>query len=128
LCQEYRALCSRRRPPKPSARRHLSNAIWSIDEHPIVLHNDAIGLHRKYARRRYDLARADIELAAMKVALNNIVAQIAFCERAGPVGAGIVGDKELAADIENGEHQSCNFHLQGATPCHINCAAEGEPA
>src|SRR5262249_28254149 len=116
-------------PPgrRPPLRRGVSNAIWCIDGDPTVLHNDRIGLHGKHAGRRYDLARAHIELAAMKIALDDIVAQIAFCERAGPVGTRVIGDKELTVDIENGEHQASNFHLQGATLLDINRAAELEP-
>jgi hypothetical protein len=112
-----------RRPPT----RGLSKAIWLIDEHPTVLHNDRIGFHGKHAGRCYDLARAHIELAAMKIALDDILAQIAFRERARPVGARVIGDEEFPVDIEDGEHQAADFHLQGATLLNINRAAELEP-
>jgi hypothetical protein len=113
-----------RRPPLG---RGLSKAIWLIDEHPTAFHNDRIGFHGKHAGRRYDLARAHIELAAMKIALDDIVAQIAFCERTGPVGARVIGDEELPVDIEDGEHQASDLHLQGATLFDINRTAELEP-
>jgi len=103
------------------------SAIWCIDEHPTVFHSDSIGFHGKHAGRRYDLARAYIELAAMKIALDHILAQIALCERAGSVGARVIGDKKLTVDIEDGEHQAPNFYLQGATLRDINRAAELEP-
>jgi hypothetical protein len=105
----------------------LSNALRCIDEHPTFLHNDRIGSHGEHARGRYDLARAYIELAAMKIALDDIATQIAFSERARPVGARVIGDVVLAVDIENGEHQASNFHLQGATLLDIKRAAELEP-
>jgi hypothetical protein len=38
----------------------------------------------------------------MKIALNDIAAQKALCERPGPVGAGVISDKELTVDIEDG--------------------------
>jgi hypothetical protein len=63
----------------------------------------------------------------MKIALDDIATQIAFSERARPVGARVIGDVVLAVDIENGEHQASNFHLQGATLLDIKRAAELEP-
>jgi len=47
----------------------------------------------------------------MKIALDDIIAQIAFGERARPMGARVIGDKVLTIDIENREHQASNFHL-----------------
>ena len=41
----------------------------------------------------------------MEVALDNIVFDIALRQRARPVGAGVVGDVELAVEIEHRKHQ-----------------------
>src|SRR5215831_10463227 len=56
----------------------LLDIAWRVDQHPTVLHSDGIGLHGNHAGRCYHLAGSYIELAAMKIALDDIVAQIAF--------------------------------------------------
>ena len=64
-----------------------------------------IGFDRNHARRGDDLSGPDIELSVVKIALDDVAFDIAFRQRAWPVGAGVVGHKELAVDVEHREDQ-----------------------
>jgi hypothetical protein len=47
----------------------------------------------------------------VEVALHHIAVDIAFGQRARPVGAGVIGDVELSFDIEN-----CDNYVSGLDP------------
>ena len=66
-----------------------------LDEHRAALDRGRIGLHRDHAGRRHHLAGLDVELAVVEVALDHVAVDVALRQRAGAVGAGVVGDVEL---------------------------------
>ncbi len=76
-----------------------------FDEHRAAVDRRRIGLHRNHAGRRHDLAGLDVELAVVEVAFDHIAVDEALRQRARPVRAGVVGDVELAIDVENGDGQ-----------------------
>ena len=46
-----------------------------------------------------DLAGLDVELAAVEIAFDDVVFDIAFRQRTGPMRTGIVGDVEFAVEL-----------------------------
>src|SRR5580692_11120804 len=95
-----------------------------LDRHLPIHDRRRIGLDRHHTGRRDHLAGADIELAVVEIALDHVVLDIAFRQRAGAVGARIVGDVELAADIEYRERQILDLDLERGTGRHLVGAAE----
>src|SRR5580704_3525339 len=89
-----------------------------------VDHQRRIGLDRHHAGWRDHFAGADIELAIVEIALDHVVLDIAFRQRAGAVGAGIVGDVELAADVEHRQRQILDLDLERRAGRHLVGAAE----
>src|SRR5262252_1574241 len=71
-----------------------------------------IGLHRHHAWRRYHITGADIELAIVEIAFDNLAIDIALRQRAGPMRAHIVGDEEFAVDVEHRQRQILNLDLE----------------
>jgi hypothetical protein len=59
----------------------------------------------------------------VEIALDDVVFDIAFRQRAGPVGAGIVDDIELAVDIEDREYQVPHLDLERRTGRDVGSAA-----
>ena len=81
-------------------------------------------LSRSHAGRQHDLSGADIELPVMEVALDHITFDIAFRQRAGPVGAKIVEHVELAVDVEDRDAQAFLLDLEGGADRDLVGAAE----
>jgi hypothetical protein len=94
---------------------HLSD----LDEDFPVFDHRPIGFDRNHARRGDDLSGPDIELSVVKIALDDVAFDIAFRQRARPVGAGIIGHKELAVDVEHREDQVVFLDSQSAAHVHV---------
>ena len=86
-----------------------------FDEHFAVLHDGRVGLDRDHARRRHYLAGLDVELAVMKIALNDVAIDKALGQRARTMGTGVVGDVVLAVKIEYRDGQAAGFHPERVT-------------
>ena len=94
---------SNRQPQKPS-RSHF-------DDDFSVPDRGRIGPHRNEAGWQHDLARADVELTLVKIALDGIAIDIALRQGTGAMGAMIVGDVEFPLDIEHRELETVAFDL-----------------
>jgi hypothetical protein len=51
----------------------------------------------------------------MEIALHHFAIDLAFRERAGAVGARVIGDEVAAAEVEDGEDQALALDLDGAS-------------
>src|SRR5712671_2532656 len=97
-----------------------------LDDDFSVPDKGSIGLHRNGAGRQHDLAGADVELSLVKIALDNIALDDAFRQRAGTMGAMIVGDVEFAADIENRKLEILYLDLDHAADSDVGGTAQLE--
>src|SRR5262249_4087698 len=95
-----------------------------LDEHLSVFDDRGIGLDRNHARRPDDRTGLDIELPAVKIAFDDIAFDEAFRQRARAVRAVIVGHKELAVEVEDGERQIVLLDLEHCPNVHIRSVAE----
>src|SRR5262245_50472806 len=85
----------------------------NLDIDAAVLYHGRIGFYRNHAGWRHDLAGADVELTIVEVAFHHVVFDIALRQRAWPVGAIVIRDVELAADVEDRQHQPAGLDFQG---------------
>src|SRR6266403_4177989 len=91
----------------------LCNSIGShLDEDLAVFDHSGIGPDRDHARRPHHRSGLDVELSAVKVAFDDVAFDEALRQRSGPVRAVIVGDEELAVNVEDGERQIVPLDLQ----------------
>jgi len=88
--------------------------LLDLDQDFSVLYGNYVGLDGNHAGWRDDLPGADIELAPVKIAFDHLTLEGPVRQRSGSMGAGIVGNKELPRDIENGERQSGSVNPEGA--------------
>ena len=63
----------------------------------------------------------------MEIALDDVVLEIAFGQRARPVRAHVVGDEELAADVEHRQRQILNLDLERVAGGDLVGAAQFDP-
>src|SRR5579862_4263113 len=115
LCRYYRD--ARVKPAHDGDFSHF-NGHLAVDQ------ERRIDLDRHHAGRRHHFAGTHVELAVVEIALDDVVFEIAFGERARSVGATIVGDKKLAVDVEYGKRQVAGLDLQRRPRRHIVGAAE----
>src|SRR4051812_2718334 len=83
-----------------------------VDKHRAALDRRGIGLHRDHAGWRHDLPGFDVELAVVEVALDHVAVDEALRQRAGAVGAGVVGDVKLPVDIEDGDRHASRLDAE----------------
>ena len=83
-----------------------------FDEYFSALDDRRVGLDRDHAGRRHHLAGLDVELAVVEVALDHVAIDEALRQRARTMGAGVIGDEELAVEIEDREREAGSFHFQ----------------
>src|SRR5262249_51799240 len=95
-----------------------------LDEDLSTFDDRGISLDRNHARRPDHLAGADIELPAVKIALDDIVFDEAFRQRARAVRAVIVGHEEFAAEVEDGERQIVPLALEHGSIFHVASVAK----
>src|SRR5262249_36651930 len=93
--------------------------LWATSQRASRLHGDAtldhghrVGLHRHHARRRHHFAGANIKLAVVEIAFDDIAIDIALRKRAGAMRAQVVGDEEFAIDIEYRQCQIVDLDLK----------------
>ena len=98
--------------------------IWCFDEDPTVLQSDRVRPHRDHAGRRYHLTGAHVELAAVKIAFDDITAQEAIRQRARPMSARVVSDEVLTVQVEHSQNQALDFYLERASVPDVGRAAE----
>jgi hypothetical protein len=55
----------------------------------------------------------------MEIALDDVTFDVAFRQRTRPMGAGIVGHKELAVDVEHREDQVISLDSHGAANVYV---------
>jgi hypothetical protein len=77
-----------------------------------------------HAGRRRHFASLDVELAIVKIALDDLTLDEPFRKRARAVGAGIVGHEELAIQIENRKHETRFVDLERVAGRHLGGAAQ----
>src|SRR5262245_16441959 len=99
-------------------------SLFRLDQHAAILHHGLVGLDRHHAGRRHHLAGLDVELAVVKVALDDVTLDETFGEQAGAVRAGVVGDIELAVEIEHREREAARFDPERGAGRHLGGAAE----
>jgi hypothetical protein len=55
----------------------------------------------------------------MEIAFDDVTFDVTFRQRTRPMGAGIVGHKELAVDVEHREDQVISLHSHGAANVYV---------
>src|SRR5262245_47344587 len=95
-----------------------------LDEYLPIFDDGPIGLDRNHARRSNHRAGSDIEPPAVKIAFDNVAFDEAFRQRARAVRAVIVGHKELAFEVEDGERQIVLLDLQHSSNVYVRSVAE----
>src|SRR5476649_1922217 len=95
-----------------------------FDEYFSVLHQCPIGLDRDHAGRRDHLARLDVELAVVEVALDDVAIDKALRQRTRAMGARIVGNEELAIKVEDREGEPGGFDFERAAGRNLTDLAE----
>src|SRR5436190_14793302 len=95
------------------ATRQIAGLRSDFDEHLFALDHGFVGLHRDHAGRVHNLAGFDVERAVVEIALDDVAIDIALVQQAGAVGAEIVGDVELAVQVEHGELQIVGLDPNG---------------
>src|ERR1700738_2142866 len=88
-----------------------------------ALDSRVVGFERNHAGRGDHLAGFDVELTVVEIALDNIVLDIAFRQGARAVRAGIIGHKELAFDVKDGECEIITLDPQRTANFDIGCVA-----
>src|SRR5256885_7838588 len=83
-----------------------------------------IGLHRNRAGRQHHFAGANIELSLVKIALDNVAIDKALRQRAGAMGAMIVGDVKLPVDIEHRKFEAGLLDLDRHARSHVGRGAQ----
>jgi hypothetical protein len=83
-----------------------------------------IGLYWNHAGRAGDFTRPDVEAPAVKIALDYVVLQITLGQGAGTMGASVIGDEELAINIEYCKHEPLGFDPQRAAAPDVRSTAE----
>jgi hypothetical protein len=94
-----------------------------FDKNLSVLDGRFVGFDRNHAWRGDHLAGFDVELTVVEIALDNIVLDIAFRKGARAVRAGIIGHKELAFDVKDGECEIITLDPQRTANFDIGCVA-----
>ncbi len=82
-----------------------------IDKHFTVDHDGMEGAQGNHARRSDDFTGTNIECAIVKIAFDGVAFHATFRQRAGAVGAVVIGYKEVIAEVEYGECQTSSFNL-----------------
>jgi hypothetical protein len=62
-------------------------------------------------------------LSIVKIALDDVAFDVAFRQRARPVGTSVVGHEELAVDVEHREDQVVLLDSQSAARLHLGSIA-----
>ena len=88
------------------------------------MRNDRICLQVQDAGWGNYLTIADVELALVEIAFDDVAVEIALGQFARPVGAGIVGDEEVAADMVDGQLQVAVLDLDDLAVAHIRLGTE----
>src|SRR6516164_1687668 len=101
-------------------------SLLGLDHHAIVLDEGLVGLDRHHAGRRHHLAGLDVELPVVEVALDYVALDEALRQEAGAVGTLVVGDKELAAEVEHRERQALCLDPQWRAGGNLGSAAESD--
>src|SRR5207302_3652576 len=83
-----------------------------------------VDFDRDHAGRRDHFASLDVELAIVKIALDDLTLDEPFRKRARAVGAGIVGHEELAIQIENRKHETRFVDLERVAGRNLGGAAQ----
>src|SRR5262249_38068335 len=92
--------------------KEADSIVSQLDEDLPVFDHGGIGPDRDHARPPTHRSGFDVELSAMKIAFDDVAVDEALRQRSGPMRAVIVGDEELAVDIEDRERQIVALDLQ----------------
>lgn len=85
-----------------------------INKHFTVDHDGMEGAQRNHARRSDNFTGTNIERAVVKIAFDGVTVHATFRQRAGAMGAVIIGYVKVIAEVEYGECQTSRFNLYDA--------------
>src|SRR5262249_58759896 len=105
-------------------RSHLQKRCSHFDEDLSAFDHRRISLDRNHAWWADDRAGADIELPAVKIALDHVAFDEALRQRTWAVRAVIVGHAELAFEVEDGERQIILLDLEHGSNVHLGSVAQ----
>src|SRR5215510_16250312 len=94
-----------------------------LDRNFSLFHDRRISLDRNHARWRHYRSGPDIELSAVKIALDDVAFDEAFGQRAGAMRAVIVRDEEFAVEVEDSKRQVVPLDLQDGSRLHVGDTA-----
>ncbi len=84
-----------------------------------VRYRDRMASCRLRTGRRHDFTRSNIELTAMHIALDHILLDITRRQRARPVRADVVENKDGTIDIENGQDETRDLDSDRFSGFHV---------